>query len=242
MATNLQQAGVQPTEEAQPTTAPARSESWNRRGWLKSALAAGAAVAGVAALSRAEAQEQPLPSKDPALPEPAKDPTQLPDAKPADYGLVVQIGKIRGNVTLSGFKDGIGATHCSFSSSAHRAGVGKVVGAGGKVVIEQSSVLVDVRAGKWIAEFQQACYDASSVGDVVISQIGAVTDSKADAVPAVLQKVTLTNALVTSVQQSWDNGDGARSASISFSFDKILFEIGTKPADFTLRNITAKAV
>lgn len=242
MATNLLQAGVQPNEEAQPTTAPARSESWNRRGWLKSALAAGAAVAGVAALSRAEAQEQPLATKEPGSVEPPKDPVQPQDAKPAEYGMMVHVAKIKGNVTLYGFKDGIVADHCSFSSSAHRAGDGKVAGAGGKLVIEQSAVLVDVRAGKWIAEFQQACYDASSVGDVVISQIGAVTDSKAEAVPAVLQKVTLTNAVVTSVQQSWDNGDGARSASISFSFDKILFEIGTKPADFTLRNITSKAV
>ena len=85
-------------------------------------------------------------------------------------------------------------------------------------------------------------YDVVSIGNVTLVQLAQTVDKASTAKPTVVQKLTLTNAVVTSIQQGWDNGDGARSASVSLSFDKILFEIGTKPADFTLKNFTDKAV
>ncbi len=161
----------------------------------------------------------------------------------AEYGIVLTNSKMKGNVQLADFKDAIPVQHVSFSSSAQKTGTRKEGGVSTpKLSIEQSPVSVEMRAGKWIAEFQQCCYDVVSIGDVVITQLGQTIDKNPSAKPTVLQKITLTNAVVTSIQQGWDNGDGPRSASISFSFDKILFEIGTKPADFTLKNFTEKAV
>ncbi len=161
----------------------------------------------------------------------------------AEYGCLFQNAKIKGNVTLPDFKECIPVGHVSFSSSATKTGTRKEGGVSvPKLSIEQSPVSLEMRAGKWTAELQQALYDVVSIGDVVIVQLAQTVDKASTAKPTVIQKITLTNATVSSVQQSWDNGDGARSAAVSFSFDKILFEIGTKPADFTLKNHTNDAV
>ncbi len=236
--------------QAADSAAAPLSELVGRRLWLKSAMAAGAAVAGVAALAKAEAKEADPVAK--GAGDLASDTTA--GDKAAEYGLMVKIANIMGNVTLSGFADCIPAAHCSFSSSAHRTGTTKGGLAGvvadkeaasqgvPKLSVQRSDVSLEIRAGKWLAELQQASFNVAPIGDVVISQLGQAVDTNAKAAPTVIQKITLTNAIVTSVQQDWDTGDGPRSASISFSFDKILFEIGTKPADFVLRNITATAV
>jgi type VI protein secretion system component Hcp len=161
----------------------------------------------------------------------------------AEYGCLFQNAKIKGNVTLPDFKECIPLTTVTFSSSAMKTGVRKEGGVSvPKLSIEQSPVSFEMRAGKWLAELQQALYDVVSIGDVTIVQCAQTVDKASTAKPTVVQKITLTNAVVTSIQQAWDNGDGARSASVSLSFDKILFEIGTKPADFTLKNYTDKAV
>lgn len=229
-----------PTQNGLPTAAPAAAVG--RRDWLKAAMAASAVVAGVAAVARAEAQELAAAEPAPAPPtkaEAASISGSAEAAKTQEFWIMGQFGTIQGNAESNGHKDAIPVQHVSFSSSAQKSGK-KADGAGkvGKLSIEQSPVSVEIRAGKWVAELQQACYDQTPIGDVVLWQLGAVTEKGAE----VRQTLTLTNAVVTSVQQAWDNGDGARSASVSFSFDKILFKIGTKPADFTLRNITAKAV
>lgn len=213
-----------------------------RRDWLKVAMAAGAAVAGVAAAARAEAQEAAPPQAQPGLPskaEAASGSVAVEAVKAEQLSIIGHFGSIQGDAESGGGNGPILIQHVSFSSSASKSGKNAGGSAkGGKLSVEQSPVSVEMRAGKWVAEFQQACYDQTPIGDVVLAQFGAAGEKGAE----VQQKVTLTNAVVTSVQQAWDTDDGPRTASISFSFDKILLQIGTKPADFTLRNITDKAV
>lgn len=157
----------------------------------------------------------------------------------ADYGIVVGIKDIKGNCALSDFKEFILGDVVSFGSSSSRSGKGIT---GTRISVDQTPVTVQIQAGKWVAEIQQACYVSKNVGDVTIVQLAQAIDKNSTAKPTVVQKLTLTNAAVVSVEQSWTVDDQPRMVGVTFNFQKILLEIGTKPADFTLKNYTAGAV
>lgn len=157
----------------------------------------------------------------------------------AEYGIVLVVDGIKGNFELNGYKGGIAVNSVSFGSSSVRTGYGIKER---RISVDQGEVSLDIAAGVWVAELQQACYISKNLKKVVITQLAQAVDKKSTAEPAVVQKVTLTNPVVMAVNQAWDSGDGPRVASVSLMFEKILFEIGTKPADFTLRNFTAGAV
>ena len=89
---------------------------------------------------------------------------------------------------------------------------------------------------------QQACYVSKNLKEAKITQLAQQVDSKASAEPTIVQKITLTNPVVDSLTQGWDTGDGPRLVTISINFEKILFEIDKKTADFTNKNFTAGAV
>jgi len=159
----------------------------------------------------------------------------------AEYGIVLAIKDIKGNCALEGHKDAILANSVSFGSSATRTSTGGNL-KGARVSVEQTSVSVDILGGKWVAELLNACYIVKKLGDVVITQLGQSVDKNTTAAPTVIQKVTLTNAVVVGVNQGWSAQDsGPRMVSLTFEFDKFLLDIAGKPADFTVRNITAGA-
>lgn len=160
----------------------------------------------------------------------------------AEYGIVMGIenGKIQGNCQLEGYKGHILVDSVQFGSAASRTSVG-----GGlkntRTSVDQSAVTVTFQAGKWTAELMQSLYSMAVLSEVTLTQIAQAVDKTAAGAPTVVQKLTLTNAVVTMLSQSWLDIPGPRSAQLSFEFDKILYEIDTKPADFTLRNITEGA-
>lgn len=158
----------------------------------------------------------------------------------AEYGIVMTIKDIKGNVALEGYKDAILVDNVSFGSAADRTSTGGNL-KGARTSVEQSAVNLSLAAGKWTAELLQACYIVKKLGDVVITQLGQSVDKNSTAAPTVIQKLTLTNAVVTGISQGWSANDGPRTLGMSLEFDKILLEIDKKPADFTLRNITAGA-
>jgi type VI protein secretion system component Hcp len=158
----------------------------------------------------------------------------------AEYGIVVGIKDIKGNCQLEGYKEQILGESVSFGSSQMRTQTGGGV-ANTRTSVEQSPVTLSIAAGKWTAELLQALYVVKRVGDVVITQLGQSVDKNSTAAPTVIQKLTLTNAVITGCAQAWMTVDGPRTLTLSLEFDKILLEIGGKPADFTLRNITAGA-
>jgi hypothetical protein len=157
----------------------------------------------------------------------------------AEYGIMVGFKDIKGNSQLADFKEYIPASNCSFGSSSTRTGKGIT---NTRISVDQTPVTVQVLAGKWVAEIQNACYNVQNVGDVTIVQLGQAVDKASQAKPTVIQKLTLTKAVVVSVEQAWDTGDSDRYVGVTFSFEKILLEIDKKPADFTLRNFSSGAV
>jgi type VI protein secretion system component Hcp len=157
----------------------------------------------------------------------------------AEYGIVIGIKDIKGNCALADYKDFILAEAASFASSSTRMGKGIT---NTRISVDQSPVSVQMLAGKWIAELQNACYISKNIGEVKIHQLGQAVDKESQAKPTVIQSLTLTDAVVVSVEQGWSVDDGSRIVGVTFNFAKILLEIGKKPADFTLRNFTAKAV
>lgn len=152
----------------------------------------------------------------------------------AEFGIVVGIDKIKGNCKLADYKDYILAESLSFGSAAAR--ISANFGAKDSVSVTQSSVTTTLAAGKWTPELFQACYNLTRIGDVKIIQLAQSVDKAAEASPSVLQKLTLSNAIITAADQNW--GSGQRLVSVTLEFDKILLEINGKPADFVLRNFT----
>ena len=153
----------------------------------------------------------------------------------ADYGIVMKLADIKGNIKVAGHEDTIGVLGIDFSSGAQRVGAG--FGAKDSTSVSVSNVNVIIHAGKWTAELFQALYNLKKIGDVEITQLAQAVDKAAAAAPTVLQKIKLTGARLVNVAQTFD-GDQDRTASITFEFDKILWELDKKTADFVVRNIT----
>lgn len=157
----------------------------------------------------------------------------------AEYGIVLQIDDIKGNCALSGYDKAILVENVTFGSSSNRTGYGIK---DRRISVYSSEVSLTVAFGPWCAEMQAACYHRKNLGKAIITQLAQQVDSKTTAEPTVVQKITLTNPVLESVSQSWDSGDGPRLVIVSLNFEKILFEIDKKTADFTNRNFTAGAV
>lgn len=157
----------------------------------------------------------------------------------AEYGIVLGIEGIKGNSALKGYENNILVEAVSFGSMSMRTGYGIK---DRRISVEQTPVTVTITAGSWVAELQQACYISKNLKKAVITQIAQAVDKKTTAEPSVVQKLTLTNPVIISVDQSWSEFDGPRLVGVTFMFEKILFEIDKKPADFTVRNFTAGAV
>lgn len=158
----------------------------------------------------------------------------------AEYGIVMKIAEIKGNCQLEGYKEGILVTTVSFGSAAIRMQTG-MGSSKARTSVNQSAVTLTAMGGKWIAELQNALYTLQHFPTVEIVQLGQAIDATTVPAPEIIQKLTLTNAVLTSVDQSWSIDIGPRQVSMSFEFDKFLLEIGQKPAAYVLRNITEGA-
>jgi type VI protein secretion system component Hcp len=155
----------------------------------------------------------------------------------AEYGIMVGIKDIKGNSEVPGYEGHLLAMSASFGASAERTNVGG--GAKGeRTSVEQGAVSIECLAGKWTAELLQALYSVATVGDVTVTQLAQAVDKDAKGAPTVIEKLTLSKAVLTSVSQGWTTADGPRTISITLEFEKILLDIDKKHADFTLRNIT----
>lgn len=158
----------------------------------------------------------------------------------AEYGIVMKIDEIKGNCQLEGYKEAILVSTVSFGSGAHRMQTG-LGSSKGRTSVNQSAVTLMVMGGKWVAELQNALYTLQHFPKVEIVQLGQAIDPTTVPAPEIIQKLTLTNAVLTSVDQGWTADAGGRYASLSFEFDKFLLEIGQKSAAYVLRNITEGA-
>jgi type VI protein secretion system component Hcp len=156
----------------------------------------------------------------------------------AEYGIVMKIKDIKGNIQLADYKECIGVLAVIFSSAASRTSAG--FGAKDSTSVSVAPITAEIHAGKWTPEIMQACYNLTKLGDVVFTQLAQSVDKESKGTPTVLQTLTLTNARCIAVGQSFQ-GDGERTASLQFEYDKILLEVDKKPADFTVRNVTEGA-
>lgn len=157
----------------------------------------------------------------------------------AEYGIVMSIKDIKGNIKVEGYADTMGCLDVQFSSAASRTSGG--FGAKDSTSVNVAPVIVVINAGKWTAEIMQACYNLKKLGDVVITQLAQSVDKEAKGKPSVLQTMTLSGARCIGVSQSFDGGGSDRIAVLTFEYDKILMEANKKPADFTVRNVTEGA-
>ena len=156
----------------------------------------------------------------------------------AEYGIVMSIKDIKGNIQVEGYKETIGCLGVSFASAASRTSSGSAVK--DSTSVSCAPVQVTMHAGKWTAELLQATYNLKKLGDVVLTQLAQSVDKEAKGKPTVLQQMTLTNARCINLGLMFEGGTD-RVANLVFEYDKILIEIDKKPADFTVRNITTGA-
>jgi len=158
----------------------------------------------------------------------------------AEYGIVMKIDTIKGNVQLADYADNIGVQAMSMVGSAMRSGTG--VGAKDSVSVRVSQVAVTISAGKWTAELLNACYNLTNLGKVVLTQIAQSVDNTATAKPTVIQTITLDDCTIASCSQAMEGGGGDRMASLTLEFSHITHAIDSKSADFQTRNINTKAI
>lgn len=157
----------------------------------------------------------------------------------AEYGIVMKINNIKGNIKVEGYAETIGCLNLSFTSAASRTSAG--FGAKDSTSVSAAPINVAIHAGKWTAEIMQACYNLKKLGDVVFTQLAQSVDKEAKGKPTVLQTITLTGARCIGVSQVFEGGGADRVATLTFEYDKILLESNKKPADFTVRNVTEGA-
>lgn len=158
----------------------------------------------------------------------------------AEYGIMMQINSIKGNVALSDYKDAIGVTQLAFSGSAVRHGT--AVKSSDSTSVSVGAVNLIIHAGKWTAEILNALYNVTDLGDVTLTQLAQSVDSQASAAPTVIQKIVLSNTHVVACSQSIDGGGVDRSAAVMLEFSHIVHTIDTKTADFITKNWVEKAV
>ena len=158
----------------------------------------------------------------------------------ADYGIMLSISTIKGNVTLADYKDQIGVVSLSWSGSAFRAQ--NAVKSKGNISVTVTPVTLLIHSGKWTAELLNALYNNTDLGQVTITQIGQADDNAAKQAPQVIQKIVLDSTMVSAVSQGMEGGGSDRMAQITLEYTHILHTVDTKNADFTLKNFTSGAV
>lgn len=158
----------------------------------------------------------------------------------AEYGIMLQIGTIKGNVALADYKEAIGVIGMNYSASAVRHGT--AVKAADSTSVSVNSVNLIIHAGKWTAEILNALYNVTNLGDVTLTQLAQSVDSQASAAPTVIQKIVLSNTLITSCSQTIEGGGTDRSAAITLEFSHIVHTFDAKTSDFITKNWVEKAV
>jgi type VI protein secretion system component Hcp len=158
----------------------------------------------------------------------------------AEYGIVMQIQSIKGNIALSGYADAIGVHTLSFTASATRHGT--AVKAADSTSVNVNDVNVLIHAGKWTAELLAALYNVTDLGDVTISQLAQSVDGQATAAPTLIQKIVLSHCHITAVAQAMEGGGTDRDAALTLEFSHIVHSFDAKTADFITKNWVEKAV
>lgn len=158
----------------------------------------------------------------------------------AEYGIMLQVTNINGNVQLADYTNAIGVLSFAVGGSAVRHGT--AVKANDSASVSVSGVTLLIHAGKWTAELLNALYNVTDLGDVTITQLAQSVDSQASAAPTVIQKFVLSNCHVTALSQSLEGGGTDRMASVQLDFSHIVHTFDAKTSDFITKNWVAKAV
>ncbi len=162
----------------------------------------------------------------------------------AQFGIFVAFGddksaKIKGNSAVAGYEGWVLGHSVSYNTSAHRTDgpTGKL---DGKVVANIGNLGLMLHGGSATAEMYKALFATQQFAKIHIHQCLQPADAASKQQPELIQKIDLTLAYITGVNELWLPG-GERSVAIDLEFGHFMVTVGTKPADFTVRNITKAA-
>jgi len=159
----------------------------------------------------------------------------------AQFGIFVAFGddksaKIKGNSAVAGYEGWVLGETMQFGSSAQRTD-----GAKGKkdmkATANMGSIQLTLHGGSATAEIYKTCFATQSLATVHIHQCLQPVDKASNQAPTLVQKIDLKEVYITGVSEIW-NPEGERSVAIELEFAHFMLTVGTKPADFTVRNLT----
>ena len=159
----------------------------------------------------------------------------------AQFGIFVAFGDdksatIKGNSAVAGYEGWVLGHTMQYGASAMRTD-----GAKGKkdtkATASMSGISLSLHGGSATAEMYKSLFATQKIAKVHIHQCLQPVNSSSGQKPELIQKIDLTDVYITGVAEAW-TPDGERSVSIELECAHFMLTVGTKPADFTLRNLT----
>lgn len=160
----------------------------------------------------------------------------------AVFGIFVAFGDdksaaIKGNSKVAGYEGWVLGESVSLGASAER-GNGPTGKRDGKATAHMSAMALTVHGGSATAEMYDFCMKTKMLKTVHIHQCLQPVDKASTQQPELIQKIDLKTVYITGVSEVWsDQGD--RMVTLSLDYAHFMVTVGTKPADITLRNVSA---
>jgi hypothetical protein len=131
---------------------------------------------------------------------------------------------IKGDCEAEGYTDFLRLENVSFSSTAY------TLGDSGSGTVHQSSMMISLPFGPWIAEIQQRLYHSTLLGDVEITEVEQKVDASNKKSWKKIREVHLMDGWIESVSHSWANIDA--SVGITIQYSDMTFAVADKIAHF----------
>lgn len=121
------------------------------------------------------------------------------------------VQQVKGDVEVADWKDYVRLDNVSFSATAYT----NSDSASGTV--HQSSVVMTLPFGEWIAEFQQRLFHGTMLGDVEIIEIEQKVDGANNKTWKKIREISLLDGWVESMGHTWSGITGMFQMSVQYT-------------------------
>jgi hypothetical protein len=129
---------------------------------------------------------------------------------------------VKGDSEADGYKDLLRLDAISFASTAYTQSEGTGT-------VHQSSVMITLPFGPWIAEFQQRLYHSTMLGDVEITEVEQKVDGTKKSWKKV-REIHLMDGWIESISHNWSGID--QNVSMTIQYTDMTFAAGDKIAHY----------
>jgi hypothetical protein len=135
------------------------------------------------------------------------------------------VQQVKGDVVADGYKDYLRIENLSFGSTAYT----NADSASGTV--HQSSMMISVPFGPWVAELQQRLYHSTMLGDVEITELEQKVDAANKKSWKKIREVHLMDGWIESMTHGWF--DISANVSMTVQYSDMTFAAGDKIAHYS---------